>query len=139
MHSVVQLKFPVSFNSDHIGNVCRTFTTSISPTASVFLFRTILSFLRNSEYRTLLFTSSLVLAAGTLVYHWLEGWTWVDSFYFSVITLTTIGYGDLHPITDFGKLFTVVYIVVGLGLILGFINAVYDHYKDQRSNGPGPR
>ncbi|MBP6642530.1 MAG: two pore domain potassium channel family protein [Flavobacteriales bacterium] len=105
----------------------------------MFLFRTILSFLRNSEYRTLLFTSSLVLAAGTLVYHWLEDWTWVDSFYFSVITLTTIGYGDLHPITDFGKLFTVVYIVVGLGLILGFINAVYDHYKDQRSNGPGPR
>lgn len=79
------------------------------------------------------------MAAGTLVYHWLEDWTWVDSFYFSVITLTTIGYGDLHPITDFGKLFTVVYIVVGLGLILGFINAVYDHYKDQRSNGPGPR
>ena len=105
----------------------------------MFLFRTILSFLRNSEYRTLLFTSSLVMAAGTLVYHWLEDWPWVDSFYFSVITLTTIGYGDLHPITDFGKLFTVVYIVVGLGLILGFINAVYDHYKDQRSNGPGPR
>lgn len=101
----------------------------------MFLFRTILSFLRNQEYRSLLVASSLVLALGTLAYRWIEGWSWVDSFYFSVITLTTIGYGDIHPITDLGKLFTVVYIVVGLGLILGFINAVYDHYRDERSNG----
>jgi hypothetical protein len=101
----------------------------------MFLFRTILSFLRNKEYRSLLFASSFVLALGTLVYHWLEGWSWIDAFYFSVITLTTIGYGDLYPVTDMGKLFTVVYIVMGLGLILGFISAVYDHYRDQRANG----
>ena len=69
----------------------------------------------------------------------LEDWPAGDGIYFAFISGLTIGYGDLHPITDFGKLFTVVYIVVGLGLILGFINAVYDHYKDQRSNGPGPR
>ncbi|HQW06248.1 MAG: two pore domain potassium channel family protein [Flavobacteriales bacterium] len=105
----------------------------------MFLFRTILSFLRNKEYRSLLTTSSIVLALGTLVYHWLEGWSWIDAFYFSVITLTTIGYGDLYPVTDMGKLFTVVYIVMGLGLILGFISAVYDHYRDERANGPRQR
>lgn len=101
----------------------------------MFLFRTILSFLRNKEYRSLLFASSLVLAIGTVAYQWIEGWSWIDAFYFSVITLTTIGYGDLHPVTDPGKLFTVAYIFIGLGLILGFINAVYAHYRNQRTNG----
>jgi hypothetical protein len=44
----------------------------------------------------------------------------VDAFYFSVTTLTTVGQGDLTPKTTIGKLFTVVYIFAGLGIILGF-------------------
>ena len=44
--------------------------------------------------------------------------------------MTTIGYGDLSPQTDGGKLFTIFYILVGIGIILGFINAVYLHYKN---------
>lgn len=43
-----------------------------------------------------------------------------NSLYFSVITLTTIGYGDFSPQTDLGKMFTLVYIVIGVALILGF-------------------
>lgn len=51
------------------------------------------------------------LLTGTVVYHLLEDWSWVDSLYFSVVTLTTVGYGDLSPTTDLSKLFTVVYLV----------------------------
>ncbi len=90
--------------------------------------KSIISFLKDEQYRDLLFTTSLILALGTVVYHFLEGWTWVDSLYFSVITLTTIGYGDFSPQTDAGKLFTICYIIIGLGMILSFINTVYDHY-----------
>lgn len=54
---------------------------------------------------------------GTVVYHILEDWSWVDSFYFSVVALTTVGFGDLSPTTDASKLFTVFYLLIGVSLI----------------------
>lgn len=78
--------------------------------------------LRGKEFQGLLLLVLLVLLAGTVSYHVLEGWDFVDSLYFTVVTLTTIGFGDLAPKTSAGKLFTVAYIFVGLGLILAFIN-----------------
>ncbi len=45
----------------------------------------------------------------------------MDAFYCNVTTLTTVGLGDLSPTTTLGKLFTVIYIFVGLSLVLGFI------------------
>lgn len=95
----------------------------------MYLYRLILSFLKDKEYQKLLITSSIILIFGTIAYHYLEGWSWLDALYFSIITLTTIGYGDLSPQTTEGKLFTILYILMGLGVILGFINAVYLHYK----------
>ncbi|WP_236974748.1 potassium channel family protein [Membranihabitans maritimus] len=92
--------------------------------------QTIITFLKDKEYRSLLFTSVLILAIGSITYHWIEGWSWIDSLYFSVITLTTIGYGDFSPQTSVGKLFTIFYILMGLGMILSFIHTVYNHYNE---------
>lgn len=94
--------------------------------------KTISAFLKNKEYRGLLITSNIVLAIGAVVYHYVEGWSWLDSIYFCIITLTTIGYGDLAPQTVAGKVFTMAYILVGVGLILGFVNTVYRHYAENR-------
>ena len=47
-----------------------------------------------------------------------------DAAYFCVITLATIGYGDLAPVTQLGKLFTMLYIIAGLGVISAFIGAI---------------
>ena len=80
-----------------------------------------------------LFTNSLFLLfisvvsfiiVGTIFYHSAEGWDWIDSFYFSVMTLTTVGYGDLVPSSDASKLFTTGYVLSGLGLMLTFVQAV---------------
>ena len=98
----------------------------------MFLIKTIISFFQDEEYRDLLITTIIILAIGTVVYHYLEGWNYLDSLYFSVVTLTTIGYGDFHPVTDMGKLFTIFYIVVGIGMILGFINTVQHHYTHMK-------
>jgi len=62
------------------------------------------------------------LLTGTVAYRLLEDWGWVDSFYFSVITLTTVGYGDLSPSTPASKLFTVVYVVTGISLVGAYLN-----------------
>lgn len=98
------------------------------------LYRTLVSFLKDEEYRDLLLTTCIVVAFGSVVYHYLEGWSWVDAVYFSVITLTTVGYGDFSPQTDKGKLFTIFYIIIGIGLILSFINAIYNHYASVKSS-----
>jgi hypothetical protein len=64
----------------------------------------------------------LVLAVGTVVYHYLEGWTWVDAFYFSAVAGSTVGFGDLSPTTNGSKLFTVVYIFSSITIIGTFLD-----------------
>lgn len=96
------------------------------------LLNTILTFLKDKEYRDLLFTTIILIALGAVVYHYLEGWSWIDCIYFCIITLTTIGYGDFSPQTDAGKIFTIFYILIGIGMILSFINTVYHHYSEVR-------
>lgn len=95
----------------------------------MYFFDNLLSFLKDREYQRLLRVTVVILIIGTTVYHYVEGWSWLDSFYFSIITLTTIGYGDFSPQTILGKLFTILYILIGIGIILGFIDIVYKHYK----------
>lgn len=64
-----------------------------------------------------------LIAAGTVVYHSLEDWSWVDSFYFSVVAVTTVGFGDIAPSTDGSKLFTVFYVIAGISIIGTFLDA----------------
>lgn len=95
-------------------------------------FRTLINFLQDPEYRDLLGTTIFILFIGTMVYHQLEGWGYLDSLYFSIITLTTIGYGDFSPQTDGGKMFTIFYIFLGIGIILTFINTLYHHFEKEQ-------
>lgn len=67
---------------------------------------------------------------GTYFYTHVEHWKLLDSFYFTVTTLATVGYGDLTPKTDIGKIFTIMYIMIGVGLLLGFVNYFARHTKE---------
>ena len=83
--------------------------------------RTIWDGLKDPEFRSLFYGVLGLLGIGTWFYARVEGWSVLDSLYFSVITLTTVGYGDFSPKTPPGKIFTMIYILVGLGLISGFV------------------
>jgi hypothetical protein len=72
------------------------------------------------EFRAIELTLAVLLAVGTVFYSNIEGWSVLDALYFSVITLATVGYGDLAPRTAAGKIFTMVYVMLGIGLILTF-------------------
>ena len=74
------------------------------------------------KFKILFMAVVILLAVGTIFYHYEEGFNWIDSFYFTSVTLTTVGYGDFVPATTAGKIFTVVYLFIGIGIILGFIN-----------------
>src|SRR5215207_5278222 len=91
----------------------------------------------NPQFRSLVFLVLFLLLVGTVFYSLEEGWSVVDAFYFSVTTLTTVGLGDLAPETTIGKLFTVVYIFAGLGIIIGFIDTVSKETLSHRARRSG--
>ena len=91
--------------------------------------------LKDPEFEALLTLVIVILGCGTLVYHGLEGWGYLDSFYFSVTTLLTVGFGDLSPHTATAKIFTVVYLFIGVGVLLGFVNNVAQHAVSDNKEG----
>ena len=62
----------------------------------------------------ILFTIFII---GTVGFHVIEGWSFIDSFYVTITTLSTVGYGDFTPITAEGKFFTVFIIIFGVGMM----------------------
>jgi voltage-gated potassium channel len=91
----------------------------------------------DEAFRVLLALVVSLLVSGTTFFSLVENWSVVDAFYFSVTTLTTVGFGDPAPTTTLGKLFTVVYIFVGLGVIGGFINVLAKHTFARRRRQGG--
>ncbi len=62
----------------------------------------------------------LVFLTGTLWYALVEKWHWLDAVYMTVITLTTVGYGETHPLGDRGHVFTIGLILAGV-VTIGYI------------------
>ena len=89
-------------------------------TAMGTFFHALWSMFKKPKYRAGLIWMVMLLLAGMVFYHQVEGWTWLDALYFSVITLSTVGYGDMSPTTSVSKIFTMVYILLGLSIFASF-------------------
>jgi voltage-gated potassium channel len=94
------------------------------------MFPALRAMFRDPEGKILVAFAIGTIAFGTVAYMMIEGWTAIDAVYFSVVTLATVGFGDLHPTTDFGKLFTTGYILFGIGILAGFASELT---KDRRA------
>lgn len=90
----------------------------------IVLYRALRGIWGDQASRGILIAAVLLLVAGTVIFMLVEGFSPIDSFYFSFITLATIGYGDLAPTTDLGKLLTVAYSVAGLGIMAALITTI---------------
>ena len=105
----------------HVEREIRTYR----PIRSLFL----LDVLSDRASRPIFMWAGAMLLVGTLVYHWLEGWSYLDALYFCVITLATVGYGDLTPTTPIAKVFTIFYVINGVVILL----SVFDRIRVVRS------
>jgi len=76
---------------------------------------------RQDEQKAVMFSVAFLLAVGMFFYHGAEELSYLDALYFSVMTLTTVGYGDIHPVTPIGKIFTMGYVLLGIGVISALI------------------
>jgi voltage-gated potassium channel len=92
----------------------------------------------NAQLAAVFSTLMTLIAVGTVVYRYLEGWSWIDSFYFTVCTVTTVGYGDIIPSTDVSRLFTAIYALAGVSLALaslGIVGTTYLANKQAKALG----
>ena len=70
----------------------------------------------------LIFFGSILI--GGYIYSVVEGWRILDSIYFVIMTMTTIGYGDFVPLTDFGKILTMFFSFIGVSMALYLVSLI---------------
>ncbi|MGR3759347.1 potassium channel family protein [Roseobacteraceae bacterium NS-SX3] len=73
-----------------------------------------------------------VILSGTVFFRIAEGWSWLDSYFFTVITISTVGYGNLVPVTAAGKIATTVLIFGGLGVFAAAIHEFAQYHLRKR-------
>lgn len=71
--------------------------------------------------RILLAVMLVIMVAGTAGFAVIENRSAVEAAYFTIVTVATVGYGDIHPATQSGRIFTIILIVTGVGTFLGVI------------------
>ncbi|MGB7686287.1 MAG: potassium channel family protein [Solirubrobacterales bacterium] len=95
--------------------------------------------LRDPETKALPFVAAALVLTGTIVYWRFEDWTVIEALYFCVVTLTTVGYGDLAPTSAGTQIFTIFYIVTGIGVFVALLASIAEKYIEQKSERSSAR
>lgn len=84
------------------------------------------------RFRLYLVVFTVLLFVGTIGFMFIENLSLVDSIYFSVVTMATVGYGDIHPQSAVGKILALILIVGGVGTFLGVVASITDIFLKRR-------
>lgn len=79
----------------------------------------------DTQFRTLAILLLSLLTVGTVFYHYTEQWGVLDCLYFCVMTISTVGYGDLTPTGAISKAFTICFTLLGIGLFASFVAKLF--------------
>jgi len=102
-----------------------------APFISFFSKLFLVDLLLDKEARPIFVYALFNILVGAFLFSWLEGWSFFDSVYFVVITLTTIGYGDFAPTNQISRFLTIFFAINGIAILF----TLYDHIR--RLRGPG--
>lgn len=72
--------------------------------------------LLHSEFSVVVISIVWLVLIGTVAYSLIEGWPWLDALYATIITITTVGYGDFSPQTTYGRIFTIFFTLFAIGI-----------------------
>jgi len=97
------------------------------------MFWGIIDVFRDYRVRGLLAFSLMLITMATLVFWVLEDWSLIDAAFFTVATISTVGYGNVVPLTTAGKIFCMVYIFLGLGVFVAAASAVAEALIQRRT------
>jgi voltage-gated potassium channel len=88
------------------------------------LFRAIVAAFGIPRVQALLLVCLLIALCQALVFRLVEGWRFLDAFYFSVVSMATVGYGDLTPETALGKIFAMAFLMIGIGVFVLTVSTI---------------
>ena len=91
------------------------------------------------EFRALLILLLTLLAGATYFYWQVEGWSVIDSLYFSIMTMSTIGYGDFVPTTTFSKVFTIIFAILSIGIFVAVVSKLVSIMLKQKQSSKQKR
>ena len=101
------------------------------------LVRALAAVWRDPETKALPVVAGALVLTGSLFYWRFEDWTFIEALYFSIVTLTTVGYGDFSPTTAGTQIFTIFYILTGFGVLVALLTSVAQQYLRQKAEA-GP-
>jgi len=83
----------------------------------------------STRRRFIIIISALVIivSIGVIGYEIIEGWSFVDALYMTVITLSTVGYGEVHQLSTAGRIFSIVLIISGVGAMLYTLTTIVQY------------
>ncbi len=90
------------------------------------------TFFRTKIY-VAIFMLIVLLAIGVLGFRFISDYTWIDSIYMTVITITTVGFGEVQPLDEFSKIFTVFLILTSV-VIVGYAISIITEYILSKNN-----
>ncbi len=103
------------------------------------LARAIVAVWRDPETKALPFVAAALVLTGAIFYWRFEDWTIIEALYFSIVTLTTVGYGDLAPTTAGTQIFTIFYILTGIGVFVALLASIAQQYIAQKNERTSAR
>jgi voltage-gated potassium channel Kch len=98
-----------------IGAIGKAYVTMIRAIAIAFT---------NKNVLVLLSLTGLIASGAAVVFMLLEDWRFIDALYFAVVSMATVGYGDFVPKTGAGKIFTIGYMLIGIGMFVTTVAAI---------------
>lgn len=90
--------------------------------------------MKSNKFRLKIYLTifAVLLVGGVTGFMVLEGFSLTDAFYFTIVTMATVGYGDIHPQTNIGKILALIIIIGGVGTFLGVVASITDFFVNKR-------